>query len=169
VTIGEIFTPHQYDSVAAAERKAARPTARGRHSRGGLTAPRGGARPPPTSGGRPQGCCEGAGDTTAARVDTAEVRPCSRRARAFDKAVLRFRTPHARDPLPDSRARRRQPERCEGDGRSLARETVAPARPTQTDPTAVRLTAPRTRISSGSGVRACGNRSTAYRMARGAR
>lgn len=88
VTIGAIFTPRQYDSVTAAERKAARPPSDSARADTTRRAPDSaaarGVRPP-----RPPAAA--AQDSGAVRVDTAEVRRLlAARAVPFDKAVLRF-------------------------------------------------------------------------------
>jgi len=91
VTIGEIFTPRQYDSVTAAERKAARPdsAARGDSAAPAAGAPLAAAQRAPAARGAPPAAA--AQDTAAARADTAEVRRLlAARPVPFDKAVLRF-------------------------------------------------------------------------------
>jgi hypothetical protein len=87
--IAAILTPPQYDSLSAAERKAAKPDT-------------GAARPDSTPAGAGGGAPRAAGalkppargDTAAARRDTAEVRRLlAQRPVPFDKVVLRFARP----------------------------------------------------------------------------
>ena len=86
VTIAAIFTPPQYDSVTAAERKAAKPDT-------GAVRPDSAARrdSAPARGAPPPAAVR---DTTAARVDTSAVRRLlAERPVPFDKVVLRFARP----------------------------------------------------------------------------
>ena len=94
VAIAAIFTPPQYDSVAAEARKAAKPDTARRDSSA--------ARQPDTTraGGAPRAAgARGAaarGDTAAAPKDTSEVRRLlAQRPVPFDKVVLRFARPLA--------------------------------------------------------------------------
>ncbi len=103
VTIAAIFTPRQYDSVTAAERKAARPDSGARRDSGAVRGPdttRVGRAPPPGAAGARRAAAPGAPptrvDTTPARVDTSEVkRLLAQRPVPFDKVLVRFARPLA--------------------------------------------------------------------------
>jgi hypothetical protein len=92
VSIGAILTPPQYDSLAAAERKAAKPDS-------------GAARPDSAAAGAPRaagalraaasGASAAARDTVARRDTTEARRLLAQRPAPFDKLVLRFAGPLA--------------------------------------------------------------------------
>jgi hypothetical protein len=88
VALAAVLTPPQYDSLAAAERKAAQPDSARRDTAAAAGAPPAAARRAPPGRGAP------ARDTTAARVDTTQLKQLlAQRPVPFDKLVLRFPRP----------------------------------------------------------------------------
>ena len=91
VALAAILTPPQYDSLAAAERTAAKPDSAQRDT-AAAGAPPAAVRRAPAARGAPAA----ARDTSVARVDTAQVRQLlAQRPVPFDKLVLRFARPLA--------------------------------------------------------------------------
>jgi Bacterial Ig-like domain len=88
VALAALFTPRQYDSVTAAARKSAKPDSTRRDTTPALSPT------PPAPRVVPPRDTIAAGDTTATRIDTAEVhRLLAQRPVPIDKAVLRFAAP----------------------------------------------------------------------------